>query len=526
VRALTHPAVVAFGLANLYLLALTGPLISSGHDLVYHLTGSASSVFIPVIVCDVVLTLLLTAVLVFAERSPRLRVVIWSGLVLALPLILLVTIAGFTGTPVPEWLIRVVGFGSLLAVVVIALLWKRLLAVFETAQHFVATMLGFFALSGVVIFAQLVWFGWQARDLNEARPLHRTQVVSGSSRQRVIWILLDELSQQQIYERRFSGLQLPAFDALAAQSTVFTQVVPTGEYTRVIIPSLLTGVPADHVRVSPSGFLLSTHDPDAHSWVSFDQHKTVFEDAIGAGYSTGVAGWYNPYCRILPEVLDRCFWTYQEAVPADLSPERPVMENLLVPIRSLVLRAKQFFGLAGDVPLDEAADLRMHGADYSDLLSVGDGMLADPSIDFLFLHMPVPHPFGFYDRRQQRMATRHTSYVDNLALADVYLAHVRELLERQHQWDSSTVIVMGDHSWRTSLIWESSESWTAEDAAASHGGEFDKRPAYIVKMPNQHESARVDTSFDAIHTKALLDAVMDKKVSTSDELRGWAQQQK
>ena len=41
-RGLTHPVTVAFGLANVYLIALTGPLISSGHDLVYHLTGSAS----------------------------------------------------------------------------------------------------------------------------------------------------------------------------------------------------------------------------------------------------------------------------------------------------------------------------------------------------------------------------------------------------------------------------------------------------------------------------------------------------
>ena len=25
-----------------------------------------------------------------------------------------------------------------------------------------------------------------------------------------------------------------------------------------------------------------------------------------------MAGWYNPYCRILVTVLDRCYWTYRE----------------------------------------------------------------------------------------------------------------------------------------------------------------------------------------------------------------------
>ena len=49
-----------------------------------------------------------------------------------------------------------------------------------------------------------------------------------TGRPRVIWILFDELSYQQVYERRLPGLQLPAFDALAAQATVFTHAVPAG----------------------------------------------------------------------------------------------------------------------------------------------------------------------------------------------------------------------------------------------------------------------------------------------------------
>jgi hypothetical protein len=57
VRPFTHPATVAFGLANLYLLDLTGPLIATDHDLVYHLIGSASSVILPIIVYVVALSL-------------------------------------------------------------------------------------------------------------------------------------------------------------------------------------------------------------------------------------------------------------------------------------------------------------------------------------------------------------------------------------------------------------------------------------------------------------------------------------
>ena len=324
VRPLTHPATVAFGLANLYLLDLTGPVISTQHDLIYHLIGSATAIIVPIIVYVVGLWLLLTALLFFAERSGALRVIIWSAILLALPSILLHAIANFSDTEIPDWVTYTVAPLCLIALIVISIFWKRFLPRFEAIQPAAATVLGLFALTGVLIFAQLIWNGWQARNLNPAPMLHPAQTASASPHPRVIWIVLDELSHQQVYERRFPGLELPAFDQLAAQSTVFTHVVPTGEYTRTILPSLFTGVPADAVNVSARGMLLALRNSSTGKWTAFQQHQSVFEDAIDAGYTTGLAGWYNPYCRIMPEVLDHCFWTYRESTPANLSPNRSI----------------------------------------------------------------------------------------------------------------------------------------------------------------------------------------------------------
>lgn len=523
-RALTHPFTVAFGLANLYLLSITGPLISSGHDLVYHLTGSASVIFIPVIVYVVVLSLLLAGLLSLAERPGRLRVIVWSAATLALPWILIQTFTGFFGDAVPGWLSLLVAVASLLAFIAIAARWRSVQPVFEAAQPAVATILGFFAISGVVIVAQLVGYGWQARNLNPQPLLHQAHLADGPPRQRIVWILLDELSYQQVYEQRFPGLQLPAFDKLAAESTVFTHVVPAGEYTRQILPALFTGIPSDSVRISGAGLLVALHDTASGKWDPFQQHETVFQDAIDAGYSTGVAGWYNPYCRILPAVLDRCYWTYREGTPAGLSPGNSVAANLVLPFRLLMLDVRHLFDDGPGAPTEEHLDIRMHSADYRDLVGAGDDFLSDPSIGFLLLHMPVPHPLGFYDRKNQRFAARHTSYIDNLALADLYLAHVRQLLEEKHQWDSTTVVVMGDHSWRTRLIWANSAGWTSEDQAASHGGRFDERPAYIVKLPNQHTGATVDARFTATRTRALFDAMLQDRLHTPEELQQWVRQ--
>jgi hypothetical protein len=464
--------------------------------------------------------------LYLAERPGALRVIIWSAFILALPSILLHTIANFSGNEVPDWVTYTVAGVCLFSLIAVAFFWRIFLPRFERIQHAAAAILGVFAFTGLIIFAQLIWSAWQARNLNPAPTLHKPQLTSTQPPRRIIWLLLDELSYQQLYERRFPGLQLPAFDRLAAQSTVFTQVVPAGQFTRYIIPTLFTGLPSNAVNVSARGLLLSLKDPSTGKWTPFQQHQTVFQDAIDAGYVTAIAGWYNPYCRIMPEVLDHCFWTYRQSTPANLSPNRSLAVDLLRPFRRLWLDTKHLFGRGPGAPTDESRDIRQHATDYRNLLAAGDAYLADPSINFLFLHMPIPHPYGFYDRNKKVFSTKHTSYIDNLALADRYLAHMRQILERNNQWDSTSIIVMGDHSWRTSFIWRDSMSWTDEDEAASHGGEFDPRPAYIVKLPNQQTPARLDQPFSAASTRALLDALLQDHLHTSADLSTWASQQK
>jgi len=80
---------------------------------------------------------------------------------------------------------------------------------------------------------------------------------------------------------------------------------------------------------------------------------------------------------------------------------------------------------------------------------------------------------------------------------------------------------MGDHSWRTKLLWSSSPYWTREEQAASYGGQFDDRPGFIVKLPNQHAGERVDTPFAAVNTRILFDAIMSNQIDSAEELSLW-----
>jgi hypothetical protein len=522
---ITHPAITALGITILCLMSLLAPLISPSHLQVYHLSAPWTAAFAPVIFTGVLLWGILFALLKLVERaSERKLSVVWLGILLLLPAVILKNILKITAWrfyPHTTLMVLAVSAGLF---VLIQVAWRpSFLSVASSIRHVGATILGFVALSGIVILGQVLWCGWQARELNSLRALHRRTVPQASvSHPRIIWIIFDELSFRQAYEHRAADLQLPAFDKLASQATMFTHVVPAGDRTRAVVPSLMTGVAVDKVRASAAGDLW-IHEKNNGRWQPFDASHTIFQQALEDGYSTGIAGWYNPYCRILPGVLDRCFWIYHDPdTPVDTGEESRPM-RLSVPVREMLSRVRSLASGRHQSSHEDVRAAEMRIADYKDLYAAADDMLNDPSLSFLLLHMPVPHPWGFYNRSQQIFTTGRSSYLDNLALADLYLAHVHDLLAGKGEWDSSTVVVMGDHSWRTQSMWKGASSqWTSEDEAASEGGQFDDRPAYMVKLPNQQSRAEVDAPFQAIRTRALFNELLNHRLVTPNNLAGWA----
>lgn len=525
-----HPAAAAAGMSFVCCVSWAGPLVSPYHSWVYHSYGAVDTVFVSVLLSMVLLWLLLTFVFSIAAASGRIRVFVWSGVILFTPWLLLKDVVLLAGWNFPHWLsLSILAVSGLCWIAVNALWRASIIPLFERAQNFSSTLLAFGALGAVLAIGQLSWCLWDARSLGSPELLHtssgqaagQAEVVAPGQRPRVIWIILDELSYEQVYERRFPSLDLPAFDQLARQSTVFTHVAPAATYTEAAVPSLMTGLRVDRIQANGDGTLHQMHDPVTGRWQPFHAQDTIFQDALNHGFRTAVAGWYNPYCRILSAVLNRCQWAFRENYEGEMSADASIATNMFATGAGLLAHVRLHGRVRSEANSEAIADA--HLADYRDIVSGGDQLLRDSSIDFLLLHIPVPHPGGIYDRRTGSFTNHPASYIDNLALADRYLGHVIQVLQQRGEWDSSAVLVMGDHSWRTRLL-EGSPEWTPEDQVASHGGQFDDRPGYIVKLPHQAEGARVETPFAATRTRALLAGIVDGSIRSVPELEGFAGQ--
>ncbi|MGA9720729.1 MAG: sulfatase-like hydrolase/transferase, partial [Acidobacteriaceae bacterium] len=320
---------------------------------------------------------------------------------------------------------------------------------------------------------------------------------------RIVWVLFDELSYDQVFDHRETALDLPAFTSFRQESVSFSQLAPIGDRTELIIPSLFLGRPIAQVKSNRRGALLLRSSPGV-MWQSFTPEDTVFAEAQRQGWGTGVAGWYNPYCRILATVLDRCYWTHREFAFGGrfnrLSSQRSVWANARDGL-PLIPQIENAWG--------HTSSNQSHRVDYRNLLGEAKSLISDENIRFAFVHLPVPHPPGIFADPAQRIGERE-DYLGNLILADRALAELRAAIAKTSAASDTIFIISSDHSWRVST-WRGAPGWTKAEERATGGGIFDPRPVLMVHFPGQNKPEQIDRpQSETIVHDLLLDLIAGK----------------
>ena len=378
--------------------------------------------------------------------------------------------------------------------VIVAVAWIAILAflVFrapELASKLYA--LGSAVLTGAAVFAfamtaQLVSAAlWRPGIQAFANPVPTPP----DAEPRLVWIVFDELAYQPVFEARDPSLGLPNFDRLRSQSTVYSNVKPIGYHTRLVVPSLLLGQIVTSSTMNAKNQFMVRTDDDPH-WEPFDAHTSLFGMASRRGISTSIVGWYVPYCPIFAGTATECYWSNddtEDGAPSSINagfaadvwyPLRVVAEQLVAPSQALA-----------DVAHWESLS---HVASVKDLSQHALAALANSHADIIYLHLPVPHPPAFWNRRSHSYGVGG-SYLDSLDYSDRLLGQMLDILQSQPRWAKTTLIIQGDHSWRTG-IWRTTPGWSEEDERVSHGGQWDPRPFLLIHAAGQTNAAVVTSS--------------------------------
>ncbi len=489
----------SFGLASLMLVMSYGDLLGGGWDVRMHVPFALHG-----IVWAQLTDIFLLGLLLFAFIGPlsRTRFYPWVQLLLALfvpPYLIELTRSQISLALTSGEVLLAAAVWVLLLLLLLLLFpqwYQRLVRVGE----FVGTFSAFFCLCSIV---QLLWILHWKPGPQQHDVVWATTPQPPRDHAKVVWVIFDELSYEQVYGHRADDLALPNFDALRNESTVYTEAQPIGEKTVKIIPSLLWGHLIKKFQYTlDNRFLVRSGDTGAVT--DLLGSDTVFGDAQKEGWRTAAVGWYNPYCSYFAGAIDDCYWTNLDRLDGPQAQDAGYWSNVWSPLQ----RVAEQIGAPSEARQELCAyEVRQRTKTFLNLQEHAEEVLKTDQADLIFLHLPVPHSPNIWDRMRGGFTRQcGSSYLDSLALADLELGRILAILESSPRWKDTTLIVEGDHSWRT-YLWRNQTAWTAEDEQASRSG-FDPRPAVIIHHPGQTTGALVQTPWSLINVHSVVEQAL------------------
>lgn len=340
---------------------------------------------------------------------------------------------------------------------------------------------------------------------------------TASHSNRAIWIIFDELDEKLLFDKRAPRLHLTEFDWLREHSLFGDHVTTPNGDTLPSMPSLIMGrTIVDDVRTQTAN--LRFQFAGCSQWLDFKSHANVFSRARAAGFNTAISGWNHPYCRVIGADLSDCAWESN-------------MQTMNVALRSL--SSARFYQKAAYLAKWQARRVPDWVADkwgisplpqgfrgYRDMMTFttefvwrnGLRMLKNPKLNLVLLHLPPPHPPGFWDSSRHTYTSGDSGYIDNLDLADELMGQIRRTLEQTGDWDRSTIVVSADHSYRPND--------DREVELIMHGKRQPYVP-YFVKLPFQHQGIRYERPLNSVITGDLLLDVLKGDVRTPEDAVKW-----
>lgn len=305
---------------------------------------------------------------------------------------------------------------------------------------------------------------------------------------RVVWILYDELDERLTFSDRPKMWTYPQFDRFRGESIVATNAYPPWGNTVQSIPSLLTQRMVHSFQPSgPRSARLRAEGE--YQEASFHEDWTIFHEAKKLHANTGIVGWFHPYCRLFNPNVQSC----QRA--SRIAYQYP--KNIAANVGAIAQRIFSF-----------RFDSDLHTETYKRSQEKALELVADPRFNFVFLHLPVPHPPFIYDPAKKRISTwvpfDYRGYFGNVELADNSFGELRRAMEHGGVWDKTTVIVSSDHHWRGSEMYD---------------GRLDLRVPLMIKPPGPTKPGVIEVPLNTVKTASLVIRALKGESITASEIR-------
>lgn len=508
-------AVVALSLSNLLFFKVWAAYFYSYHRPYFRQDVSPGQDYLAILADVLLLAVVLWGGVRLARRSERPPVLVGIRLLFLVALLVIAAVIGrglqptrgpLATEPAPwSWTAVLAGVAVGLAALYVAGRWHRPLA--RAGVQLVLVLSPFVLVTG----AQAVWMARPQPPAAQVQPGNRPPALRPRSpaAPRVLWLVFDGLDQRLAFDERPKGLALPEFDRLRRESLVASRALPVSTATLVSLPSLLTGRTITYCDPQGPDELMVYTEGSAEA-VPLSRQPTVFSRARELGVESGLAGWFHPYCRLFSSQLTVCAqWPFRfTGEPRSVSVRMRDAAGMM--LWSLPFADEFFFVDPLGLELFPTRSFRgEHRRKHEGVLERARAMAADPALGLVFVHSPVPHGPGIYNRHSGQPgapADPKEWYLGNLALTDRTLGDLRRALEQAGLWERTAIVVTADHSL---------------GASASFDGKRDPRVPLLVHLPGQAVSLTYKPPLRTVVLHDLVLALLSGEVRNADQVARW-----
>ncbi len=327
-------------------------------------------------------------------------------------------------------------------------------------------------------------------DLARFQDLPRPEQPGRAAVRRVVLVVFDELDYRLTFGSAQPARPLPAFERLRRESLSAEDATPPAANTNESMPGLLTGTPVEALiahgtRRGAVRFVGATGETD------LDSMTTIFARAGAMGFRSGLVGWNIPYCRTgLGAGLAACAWW----------PSGPLLG---VPESLGQTMLHQWLSVS---PWNSRA---MHDIRHREMQDAALTLVADSTLSFVLLHLPVPHYPWIFDEGVGAITWQSfgpQGYRGNVRLADHDLDEIRRGLDSSPGAGRTTLIVTSDHPWRRS---------------AELDGGSDPRVPFLLHFPGAREAMTLTGPINTTRTGELVLAILRGEVGTGHQAAAW-----
>jgi hypothetical protein len=484
---------ISLSLANLSFLPVWNELLSINSRPYYLGDGDYSRVSLAALLAASLLALVYWIGMMVGERLQRSSLRAWAERIFLISLLL--PLNGLR-TMVPQLSVPHMfhyftrGVLVALAILVSAFIWLVFVKWHRMTSRAVSVAALIMSPFIIITSGRVLWNIAQFRNIPNQERSSEHLLHQSESPIRLLWFVFDETDQRLTFDERPVGVKIPNLDRLKKQSLYCTNVIAAGKETAEAMPSLITGKMVEEVEPRGPDELMLRFAAQ-QKYVPWSSERTVFSTARELGLCTAIIGWYHPYCRVLGQSLDDCFW-----VPFSFAGENTLLPLLtydyqsIIPIVSSQLRYRE------------------HVSRYLKIKREAERVAVDPGLNVILVHWPIPHMPFIYNRNNGKYewVPFQDGYFGNLELVDECIGDIRKKMEDRGLWDQTIVLMTSDHSWRNSMLYDS---------------KVDARVPYLLKLPGMKRGLEYNKRFNAVVTRDLFEGFMRGDFKTVEQVTRW-----